>query len=511
MSVSERDLSERSHGRATGASAMRALDLGITMPSFKARAGKLVKTTSIPLSTFGAQFRGASQIMSSQGYVSDGGGDDTGSALAALRSGELDASELVVDDSGHGEQAAEAATPSAHKKKATQKRSTRRVKLRPVGKDGSVATTGRSVRADSQQLVSNNFYKLKLKSGRRGPQSADERRTALYKRMIGKKSAGASSAPEPKGASSRGTLANGEGRESLLAMESLCGGGETSDSDNPVSSCVDEGPDKHARRKGKTTTRAGRCSSEPCSIAGQPLSFFTPDASSSPSEVCALDVPCPGLPGQAGAKEATAIDLRKVLAHAWEFCGFKPGQVGAIKRVLEARSTLLLLATGAGKSLVYQLPSLVLSSLYSGLTLVITPLIALMRDQIRHLPNSLQALCMSFESAGKDSYSDAASRLSSGQVQLLFVSPERLQTPRFKALMAMEGMPPIQLAVIDEAHCASEWSHNFRPAYLQLPGLMQELSVRCVLAMTGTATATLASRLCDMFGIDMHEGTVRGD
>ncbi|KAJ2494571.1 hypothetical protein IWW47_004541, partial [Coemansia sp. RSA 2052] len=445
MSVSERDLSERSHGRATGASAMRALDLGITMPSFKARAGKLVKTTSIPLSTFGAQFRGASQIMSSQGYVSDGGGDDTGSALAALRSGELDASELVVDDSGHGEQAAEAATPSAHKKKATQKRSTRRVKLRPVGKDGSVATTGRSVRADSQQLVSNNFYKLKLKSGRRGPQSADERRTALYKRMIGKKSAGASSAPEPKGASSRGTLANGEGRESLLAMESLCGGGETSDSDNPF----------------------------------KPLR----------------------------TKEATAIDLRKVLAHAWEFCGFKPGQVGAIKRVLEARSTLLLLATGAGKSLVYQLPSLVLSSLYSGLTLVITPLIALMRDQIRHLPNSLQALCMSFESAGKDSYSDAASRLSSGQVQLLFVSPERLQTPRFKALMAMEGMPPIQLAVIDEAHCASEWSHNFRPAYLQLPGLMQELSVRCVLAMTGTATATLASRLCDMFGIDMHEGT----
>ncbi|KAJ2437607.1 hypothetical protein GGF42_008568, partial [Coemansia sp. RSA 2424] len=337
MSVSERDLSENSHGRATGASAMRALDLGITMPSFKARAGKLVKTTSIPLSTFGAQFRGASQIMSSQGYLSDGGGDDTGSALAALRSGELDASELVVDDSGHGEQAAEAATPSAHKKKATQKRSTRRVKLRPVGKDGSVATTGRSVHADSQQLVSNNFYKLKLKSGRRGPQSADERRTALYKRMIGKKSAGASSAPEPKGASSRGTLANGEGRESLLAMESLCGGGETSDSDNPVSSCVDEGPDKHARRKGKTTTRAGRCSSEPYSIAGQPLSFFTPDANSSPSEVCALDVPCPGLPGQAGAKEATAIDLRKVLAHAWGFCGFKPGQVGAIKRVLEAR------------------------------------------------------------------------------------------------------------------------------------------------------------------------------
>ncbi|KAJ1875627.1 hypothetical protein LPJ71_011602, partial [Coemansia sp. S17] len=78
-------------------------------------------------------------------------------------------------------------------------------------------------------------------------------------------------------------------------------------------------------------------------------------------------------------------------------------------------------------------------------------------------------------------------------------------------LMGMEGMPPIQLAVVDEAHCASEWSHNFRPAYLQLPGLLQGLRARCVLAMTGTATAALADRLCEMFSIDSSKGVVRGD
>ncbi|KAJ1818103.1 hypothetical protein LPJ60_004498, partial [Coemansia sp. RSA 2675] len=101
---------------------MRKLDLGITVPSFKARAGKLVKTTSIPLSTFGMQFRGVSQLMSSQGHLSDGG-DDAGCTL--------EASELVVDEPGDGEKETGAATGFVHKKKATQKRSTRRVKLKP--------------------------------------------------------------------------------------------------------------------------------------------------------------------------------------------------------------------------------------------------------------------------------------------------------------------------------------------------------------------------------------------
>ncbi|KAJ2799922.1 hypothetical protein H4S07_005306, partial [Coemansia furcata] len=397
--------------------------------------------------------------MTLHGHLSDAG-DDAGCTL--------DASELVVDE----QEAVTTASSSTHKKKATQKRSTRRVKLKPVGKDGSVATVGRSGRSDTQHLVSNNFYKLKMKGGRRGPQSADERRTALYKRMIGKKSGGVAGAVP-------GTLANDNDRGSLLGMDDIYEGGEAGGSDGVYG---EEGSDRAVMRKDETTTQPEH---------------------SNPSEVF--------LPSQRGRSGNMAIDLRKVLTNTWGFHEFKPGQVSAIRRVLEAKSTLLLLATGAGKSLVYQLPSLVLSSVYSGLTLVVTPLIALMRDQMRHLPDGLQAICMSIESASKDSYNDAASRLLSGQIQLLFVSPERLQSPRFQALMAMEGMPPIQIAVVDEAHCASEWSHNFRPAYLQLPGLLRGLGVCCVLAMTGTATAALSDRLCEMFSIDSSEGVVRGD
>ncbi|KAJ2014270.1 hypothetical protein GGI06_003598, partial [Coemansia sp. S85] len=450
------------------------------------------------------QFRGASQLMSSQGYLSDGR-DDAGCTL--------EASELVVDEPGDGEKETGAATGFVHKKKATQKRSTRRVKLKPVGKDGAVATVGRSGRGDSQQLVSHNFYKLKMKGGRRGPQSADERRTALYKRMVGKKSAGtASSRPGSLSAQGHSAQSNGNGRGSLLGMDDIYECGEASDAgDLGGNYGGDEGLEGQAKRTGRPAARSERCGTAAYTVAGQHLSSFAPDAGSCPSEVCSLDVSRSNSPRQAKSTDAVVVDLRKILAKSWGFSEFKPGQVCAIRRVLEAQSTLLLLATGAGKSLVYQLPSLLLSSVYSGVTLVVTPLIALMRDQMRHLPDGLQALCMSFESASKDSYNDAASRLSSGLVQLLFVSPERLQSPRFQELMAMEGMPPIQLAVIDEAHCASEWSHNFRPAYLQLPRLLRGLGARCVLAMTGTATAVLASRLCEMFNIDPSIGVVRGD
>ncbi|KAJ2821323.1 hypothetical protein GGI24_004247, partial [Coemansia furcata] len=209
MSVSEQTFPDNAYDRVSGP--MRALDLGIAVPSYKARAGKLVKTTSIPLSTFGAQLGGVSHIMTSHGHLSDAG-DDAGCTL--------DASELVVDE----REAVTTASSSTHKKKATQKRSTRRVKLKPVGKDGSVATVGRSGRGDTQHLVSNNFYKLKMKGGRRGPQSADERRTALYKRMIGKKSGGVAGAVP-------GTLANDNDRGSLLGMDDIYEGGETGGSD----------------------------------------------------------------------------------------------------------------------------------------------------------------------------------------------------------------------------------------------------------------------------------------
>ncbi|KAJ2856175.1 hypothetical protein J3B02_001757 [Coemansia erecta] len=162
---------------------------GISMPQFKARSGKLVKTTSIPLSVFGGQAAKSSfESDISQGHASDGNEDSSmhrGSADGAV---DLDASELVDEsDSGDDYKNKFDQVKPVHKKKTTQKRSTRRVKLKPVDKEGNVSGTGHSRAPGSQNLVSNNFYKVRLKSSRRGPKSSEERRTALYKRMVGKK------------------------------------------------------------------------------------------------------------------------------------------------------------------------------------------------------------------------------------------------------------------------------------------------------------------------------------
>ncbi|KAJ2693095.1 hypothetical protein GGH99_001331 [Coemansia sp. RSA 1285] len=102
---------------------------------------------------------------------------------------------------------------------------------------------------------------------------------------------------------------------------------------------------------------------------------------------------------------------------------------------------------------------------------------------------------MSSETSFGASYADAKSRLLSGKVQLLFVSPERVQSPRFQEMMAADGMPSIHFAVIDEVHCASEW----------------KIGASRILAMTGTATELMVGRLCTMFGINMANNVVRGD
>ncbi|KAJ1932073.1 ATP-dependent DNA helicase Q4, partial [Linderina pennispora] len=163
-------------------------------------------------------------------------------------------------------------------------------------------------------------------------------------------------------------------------------------------------------------------------VAGKPLSFFAADDSSVDKNPCTVSEKF--IDGH-----DVTVDTLKVLKHVWGHDQFRFGQAEAIRRILGCRSTLLLLATGSGKSLAYQLPSLLLSSLCNGLTLVVTPLISLMRDQIKHLPKEFQAICMSLESADASGYSSVLQRLASGQVQLMFVSPERLASPRFHDLM----------------------------------------------------------------------------
>lgn len=173
---------------------------------------------------------------------------------------------------------------------------------------------------------------------------------------------------------------------------------------------------------------------------------------------------------------------------------FRPGQEAVVDILLEGRSALALFPTGGGKSLCYQLPALMLD----GLTLVVSPLIALMRDQVDVLVSrGIEAARL--DSTLERSEADAIyERMENGTLKLLYVAPERLANAGFLRRL---GRCRISLMAVDEAHCISEWGHNFRPDYLKLAALAGELSIERVLALTATATPQVAEQIRDRFGI----------
>ncbi|OQR82928.1 ATP-dependent DNA helicase Q-like 5 [Achlya hypogyna] len=199
------------------------------------------------------------------------------------------------------------------------------------------------------------------------------------------------------------------------------------------------------------------------------------------------------------AFESPLEALRVLFGHA----DFKPGQAWAIDRVLkaQAKASLLILPTGAGKSLCYQLPAVFLP----GLTLVISPLISLINDQMEKLPPPLQARAASFSSAKfKADQASLCRALYAGHIKLLFVSPERAVTAGFHALLQKLT---ISLVCVDEAHCLSEWSHNFRPSFLRLGPLAAKASQ--VLALTATASNSVMTDIMRILSIP--EDGVRRD
>jgi RecQ family ATP-dependent DNA helicase len=183
---------------------------------------------------------------------------------------------------------------------------------------------------------------------------------------------------------------------------------------------------------------------------------------------------------------------------------FRSGQEEALERVLDGKSTLFISATGGGKSLCYQLPAYRLK----GTTLVISPLLSLIQDQLEHLPSSIRGATLNSQQT-QEEYHSVVQRLKAGEVDVLFVAPERLFTDAF--ISVARCLPPFPLVCIDEVHCVSEWAHNFRPSYLRLRPLLRDvLHARCILGLTATATRSMEREIIEALGIE-PEGIVRSD
>ncbi|MEH3053896.1 MAG: RecQ family ATP-dependent DNA helicase [Patulibacter minatonensis] len=168
--------------------------------------------------------------------------------------------------------------------------------------------------------------------------------------------------------------------------------------------------------------------------------------------------------------------------------GFRPGQREAVQAALSDRDSLVVMPTGGGKSLCYQLPGLA----RPGLTVVVSPLIALMADQLRRLTADGHPAVMVASGMGEDEARAAYDDLRSGHARIVFCSPERFASPGFVGLLEQRG---VDLFVIDEAHCLAEWGHDFRPDYLRLPAAIQRLGRPPVMAATATATEAVAAEI----------------
>jgi len=172
--------------------------------------------------------------------------------------------------------------------------------------------------------------------------------------------------------------------------------------------------------------------------------------------------------------------MRTLLSSVFGFDSLRPGQRAVIESVLAGRHTLAVMPTGAGKSLCYQLPALLLP----GMTVVVSPLIALMRDQHDKLValGLASAQVNSAVSAGESR--EAHARIGDRDTEFLFTTPEQLARPELRDKLARAD---VDLFVIDEAHCLSQWGHDFRPDYLSVAEVVRSLGTPTVLALTATA------------------------
>jgi len=202
------------------------------------------------------------------------------------------------------------------------------------------------------------------------------------------------------------------------------------------------------------------------------------------------------------SKEKAVELLQKYFHHE----SFRPGQWEIIQRIMQKKSSLFISGTGSGKSTCYQFPALCMTCDRNEFVVVVSPLISLMEDQQKNLISELPGALMTNHQSSQQR-SKILQDIKRGVLKILFISPERLCDSRF--LEQAKQLPPIAFACIDEAHCMSEWSHNFRPSYLSVKDVLErDLGVSTILALTGTATKRTESSICDYLNID-EEGVSR--
>ena len=196
-----------------------------------------------------------------------------------------------------------------------------------------------------------------------------------------------------------------------------------------------------------------------------------------------------------GTVKGQAARMRRVARERFGYKGFRPGQEEAILSTLAGQDTLAVMPTGSGKSAIYQIAG----SMIEGATVVVSPLIALQRDQVESIVGEDVGGAAEVNSTVREAARDAAfTELAEGEIEFLFLAPEQFANE--ETMARLRAIKPA-LFVVDEAHCVSEWGHDFRPEYLRLGAVIADLGHPRTLALTATASAPVREEICERLGM----------
>ena len=189
-----------------------------------------------------------------------------------------------------------------------------------------------------------------------------------------------------------------------------------------------------------------------------------------------------------------ALSPHQLLDTHFGFREFLEGQEDVVNAIVEGHDALVIMPTGGGKSLCYQLPALALE----GITVVVSPLIALMKDQVDSLLEKKIPATFINSSLGQSEMNQRIDAMVRGEYRLVYIAPERFKSERF-----VQALAPLSIALfaVDEAHCISQWGHDFRPDYIRLKWALKDLGQPQVMALTATATPEVREDIIEQLGL----------